>query len=175
MVAHHLKKGASSDSSGNLRPITLPDLFGSSYIVNGASDVWALWRTHDDGQHFQLRYLKDRSMLVERNFDFRLTGSEKSLRFDLHGGSLNDLEHRKTVREKLLSILRHSPHQWFSVERLGRELQEASKIKGGCTSDIAVRRKMSQLYVEAAFTGVDRRPINDGKPGRPKLEYAFIR
>ena len=118
-MTHHLKKGASRDHKGNLRPITLADLFGSSYIVNGASDIWALWRTDDDGQHFQLRYLKDRSMLVERNFDFQLTGSDESLRFNLHGGSLHELEHRKTVREKLLSILRHSPHQWFTVERLG--------------------------------------------------------
>ena len=174
LVTHHLKKGASRDNRGNLRPITLADLFGSSYIVNGASDVWALWRTDDDGQHFQLRYLKDRSMLVERNFDFQLTGSDESLRFNLHGGSLHELEHRKTVREKLLSILRHSPHQWFTVERLGVELKEASKFSASY-SDRAVRREMSQLYVEAAVTGVDRRRINDGKPGRPKFEYAFVR
>ncbi len=174
LVTHHLKKGASRDNKGNLRPITLADLFGSSYIVNGASDVWALWRTDDDGQHFQLRYLKDRSMLVERNFDFQLTGSDESLRFNLHGGSLHELEHRKTVREKLLSILRHSPHQWFTVERLGVELKEASKFSASY-SDRAVRREMSELYVEAAVTGVDRRRINDGKPGRPKFEYAFVR
>ena len=174
LVTHHLKKGASRDNKGNLRPITLADLFGSSYIVNGASDVWALWRTDDDGQHFQLRYLKDRSMLVERNFDFQLTGSDESLRFNLHGGSLHELEHRKTVREKLLSVLRHSPHQWFTVERLGVELKEASKFIASY-SDRAVRREMSQLYVEAAVTGVDRRRINDGKPGRPKFEYAFVR
>ena len=174
LVTHHLKKGASRDNRGNLRPITLADLFGSSYIVNGASDVWALWRTDDDGQHFQLRYLKDRSMLVERNFDFQLTGSDESLRFNLHGGSLHELEHRKTVREKLLSILRHSPHQWFTVERLGVELKEASKFSASY-SERAVRREMSQLYVEAAVTGVDRRRINDGKPGRPKFEYAFVR
>ena len=174
LVTHHLKKGASRDSRGNLRPITLADLFGSSYIVNGASDVWALWRTDDDGQHFQLRYLKDRSMLVERNFDFQLTGSDESLRFNLHGGSLHELEHRKTVREKLLSILRHSPHQWFTIERLGVELKEASKFSASY-SERAVRREMSQLYVEAAVTGVDRRRINDGKPGRPKFEYAFVR
>ena len=174
VVTHHLKKGASRDNRGNLRPITLPDLFGSSYIVNGASDIWALWRTDDDGQHFQLRYLKDRSMLVERNFDFQLTGSDESLRFNLNGGSVHELEHRKTVREKLLSILRHSPHQWFSVERLGVELKEASKFSA-TYSDRAVRREMSQLYVEAAITGVDRRRVNDGKPGRPKFEYAFVR
>ena len=174
LVTHHLKKGASRDNRGNLRPITLADLFGSSYIVNGASDVWALWRTDDDGQHFQLRYLKDRSMLVERNFDYQLTGSDESLRFNLHGGSLHELEHRKTVREKLLSILRHSPHQWFTIERLGVELKEASKFSASY-SERAVRREMSQLYVEAAVTGVDRRRINDGKPGRPKFEYAFVR
>ena len=34
--------------------------------------------------------------LVERNFNFLLTGSNESLRFDLHGGSLNELEHRRT-------------------------------------------------------------------------------
>ena len=39
LVTHHLKKGASRDNKGKLRPITLADLFGSSYIVNGASDV----------------------------------------------------------------------------------------------------------------------------------------
>ena len=174
MVTHHLKKGASRDNKGNLRPITLADLFGSSYIVNGASDVWALWRTDDEGQHFQLRYLKDRSMLVERNFDFQLTGSDESLRFNLHGGSLNELEHRKTVRAKLLSILRHSPHQWFRVEQLMVELQNASKF-ATTYSERAVRREMSQLFVDAAVTGVDRRVVNDGKPGRPKFEYAFLR
>ena len=174
LVTHHLKKGASRDNSGCPKPITLPDLFGSSYIVNGASDIWALWRTADDEHSFQLRYLKDRSMLVERNFDFQLTGSDESLRFDLTGGSLHELETRKTVKAKLLSILRHSPHQWFTLERLGVELKEASKFSASY-SDRAVRREMSQLYVEAAVTGVDRRRINDGKPGRPKFEYAFVR
>ena len=174
LVTHHLKKGASRDSSGNPKPITLPDLFGSAYIVNGASDVWALWRTADDEHSFQLRYLKDRSMLVERNFDFQLTGSDESLRFDLTGGSLHELETRKTVKAKLLSILRHSPHQWFTVERLGVELKEANKFSLSYSAR-AVRREMSELYAEAAVTGVARRRVNDGKPGRPKFEYAFVR
>ena len=30
-------------------------------------------------------------MLVERNFDFQLTGSDESLRFNLHGGSCMNL------------------------------------------------------------------------------------
>lgn len=174
LVTHHLKKGASRDNSGNPRPITLPDLFGSSYIVNGASDIWALWRTADDEHSFQLRYLKDRSMLVERNFDFQLTGSDESLRFDLTGGSLHELETRKTVKAKLLSILRHSPHQWFTVERLGVELKEANKFSLSYSAR-AVRRELTELYAEAAVTGVARRRVNDGKPGRPKFEYAFVR
>lgn len=174
LVTHHLKKGASRDNSGNPRPITLPDLFGSSYIVNGASDIWALWRTADDEHSFQLRYLKDRSMLVERNFDFQLTGSDESLRFDLTGGSLHELETRKTVKAKLLSILRHSPHQWFTVERLRVELKEANKFSLSYSAR-AVRRELTELYAEAAVTGVARRRVNDGKPGRPKFEYAFVR
>ncbi len=174
LVTHHLKKGASKDKSGCPRPITLPDLFGSSYIFNGASDIWALWRTADDEHSFQLRYLKDRSMLVERNFDFQLTGSDESLRFDLTGGSLHELETRKTVKAKLLSILRHSPHQWFTVERLGVELKEANKFSLSYSAR-AVRRELTELYAEAAVTGVARRRVNDGKPGRPKFEYAFVR
>ncbi|MDA9740100.1 helicase RepA family protein [Synechococcus sp. AH-736-M20] len=174
LVTHHLKKGASRDNSGNPRPITLPDLFGSSYIVNGASDIWALWRTADDEHSFQLRYLKDRSMLVERNFDFQLTGSDESLRFDLTGGSMHELETRKTVKAKLLSILRHSPHQWFTVERLGVELKEANKFSLSYSAR-AVRRELTELYAEAAVSGVARRRVNDGKPGRPKFEYAFVR
>ena len=113
-------------------------------------------------------------MLVERNFDFQLTGSDESLRFNLHGGSLHELEHRKTVREKLLSILRHSPHQWFTVERLGVELKEANKFSLSYSAR-AVRRELTELYAEAAVTGVARRRVNDGKPGRPKFEYAFVR
>ena len=174
LVTHHLKKGASRDNSGNPRPITLADLFGSSYIVNGASDIWALWRTADDEHHFQLRYLKDRSMLVERNFDFQLAGSDESLRLDLTGGSLHELETRQTAEAKLLSILRHSPHQWFTVERLGVELKEANKFSLSYSAR-AVRRELTELYAEAAVTGVARRRVNDGKPGRPKFEYAFVR
>ena len=34
---------------------------------------------------------------------------------------------------------------------------------------------MTELYAEAAVTGVARRRIIDGKPGRPKFEYAFVR
>ena len=34
---------------------------------------------------------------------------------------------------------------------------------------------MTELYAEAAVTGVARRRVNDGKPGRPKFEYAFVR
>ena len=174
MVTHHLKKGASKDGKGNSKPIVLGDLFGSSYIVNGASDVWGLWRTDDDGQYFRLRYLKDRSMLVERNFDFELSGSEESLRFDIHSACLDRLDEQKTIRLKVLGILRGQPGKWFTIESLTRELWGSTKF-GGMYSDRSIRRGLLGLYEDAPKTGVSRRKVNTGKRGRPLNEYAYVR
>ena len=53
-------------------------------------------------------------------------------------------------------------------------MKEANKFSLSYSAR-AVRRELTELYAEAAVTGVARRQVNDGKPGRPKFEYAFVR
>ena len=99
IIVMHLKKGSSVDKkSGKTRPVRLDDIYRSTFIKNGASDVWGMWRSHPSEESFKLRYLKDCSMMVTRNFTYDLTGSEDTLQFEIHSAQVDTFEEGKPVK-----------------------------------------------------------------------------
>lgn len=173
VVTHHLKKDRPKHKDGRPKPVTLSEFFGSSYIINGVSDAWGMWRTSHDTEapRFSLRYLKDRSMLAERGYTLQLEGSEESLRFFLseHGdGGVRAIEGRQNLHNQLLAALKAEAGEWMILDEL--------KNKVGATNDKrSISRELSELVSNSATTGVARKAIKTGGKGRPSYEYSYLR
>ena len=174
VVTHHLKKGSSVDKkSGKARPMRLDDLFGSTYIKNGASDIWGMWRSDTSGESFKLRYLKDRSMVVPRHFTYDLTGSEDTLRFEIHSGQVDSLEESKTVKQRVLQLLEQKAGSWLTIVQINDELNIASRFSS--FTPRAIRKACKELLADAASTGVERQALAANGKGRPSYVYRCVR
>jgi len=176
VITHHLKKeNRRSDGEGGERQPSLNDFFGSSYIVNGIRDAWAMWRRGkelDGSPMFGLKYLKDNSGLMERDFVLFLTGCEESHRLALHEGSggIEELQARGTIRSQLHQALKLNSPNWMTHQHLiGSITCMANR------NPRAVQRELSNLLEQAATTGIERRAIPTHKRGRPSYEYRFAR
>jgi energy-coupling factor transporter ATP-binding protein EcfA2 len=174
IVTHHLKKGSSVDKKTcKVRPVRLDDLFGSTYIKNGASDVWGMWRSDPLGESFKLRYLKDRSMVVPRHFTYNLTGSEDTLRFEIDSGQVNSLEESKTVKQRVLQLLEQKAGSWLSIAQINEELNTASRFSSFTAR--AIRKACKDLLTDAASTGVECQALAANGRGRRSNSYRYVR
>ena len=174
IVTHHLKKGSSVDKkSGKARPIRFDDIYGSTFIKNGASDVWGMWRSDPSGESFKLRYLKDRSMVVPRHFTYDLTGSEDTLRFEIHTAQVDTLEEGRTVKQRVLKLLEEKAGKWLSIARIHEELATASRFSSFTAR--AIRKACTELLDDAASTGVERQAVAPNGKGRPSYSYRCVR
>ena len=174
IVTHHLKKGSSVDKkSGKARPIRFDDIYGSTFIKNGASDVWGMWRSDPSGESFKLRYLKDRSMVVPRHFTYDLTGSEDTLRFEIHTAQVDTLEEDRTVKQRVLKLLEEKAGKWLSIARIHEELATASRFSSFTARSI--RKACTELLDDAASTGVERQAVAPNGKGRPSYSYRCVR
>ena len=174
IVTHHLKKGSSVDKkSGKARPVRFDDIYGSTFIKNGASDVWGMWRSDPSGESFKLRYLKDRSMVVPRHFTYDLTGSEDTLRFEIHTAQVDTLEEGRTVKQRVLKLLEEKAGKWLSIARIHEELATASRFSSFTAR--AIRKACTELLDDAASTGVERQAVAPNGKGRPSYSYRCVR
>lgn len=174
IVTHHLKKGSSVDKkSGKARPVRFDDIYGSTFIKNGASDVWGMWRIDPSGESFKLRYLKDRSMLKPRHFTYDLTGSEDTLRFEIHSAQVDTLEEDKTVKQRVLKLLEDKAGKWLSIAQIDQELNTASRFTSFTTR--AIRKACMDLVEDAASTGVERQSVAPNGKGRPSYSYRCVK
>ena len=174
IVTHHLKKGSGVDKkSGKVKPVRFDDIYGSTFIKNGASDVWGMWRSDPSGDSFKLRYLKDRSMLVPRHFTYDLTGSEDTLRFEIHSAQVDTLEEGKTVKQRVLKLLEEKAGTWLSIAQIRDELVIASKFSSFTAR--AIRKACTELLDDAASTGVERQAVAPNGKGRPSFSYRCVR
>ena len=105
LMTHHLRKQDKS-KNGVRERVTMGDLYGSAYIVNGCSDVWGI--TVGENDQFTLTILKDRSGVSQRGDNFTLTGSKEDLSFDLKemNGQEDTLETLGKTEKALLKKLR---------------------------------------------------------------------
>ncbi|MFZ9973425.1 MAG: AAA family ATPase [Vulcanococcus sp.] len=108
LLTHHLRKQDKS-RVGARREVSLGDLFGSSYIVNGASDVWAVVRDSESKEpKFVLTVLKPRTGITQGGDRFELLGSNEdlSLTITTHNGEADGTERLKGLRLKVVDCLR---------------------------------------------------------------------
>lgn len=108
LLTHHLRKQDKS-RVGARREVSLGDLFGSSYIVNGASDVWAVVRDAESKEpKFVLTVLKPRTGITQGGDRFELLGSNEdlSLTITTHNGEADGTERLKGLRLKVVECLR---------------------------------------------------------------------
>lgn len=175
VVTHHLGKGSDrhADDEGKERTPTHKDIFGSAYIFNGARDVWAMWRKGEDldgSPMYGLKYLKDNSGLMERDYCFWLNGDEESHRFRLTSGGIEDIRTRNTVRSKLLASLKLRAPEWMSRDELLQKTTFSTK-----PTTRTVNRELNELVTDAANTGIQRRKTETSRAGRPSYQYRYGR
>jgi len=107
VLTHHLRKQG-KDKGGQRKDVFLSDLFGSSYIVNGASDVWGVIRDPEaSSPTFLLKVLKPRTGITEAGDTYRLLGNREdlSLVLDAHNGDQEGMRKLKGVHQKVVTHL----------------------------------------------------------------------
>ena len=159
LMTHHLRKQDKS-KNGDRQKVTMGDLYGSAYIVNGCSDVWGITVGEDD--QFSLTILKDRSGVSQRGDTFSLTGSKEDLSFELSGMNADEqgIEKLKKTEQLLIKTLRkRGPEMALTIGELSAETG-----KGGST----VHRVMGELYT--GDWGIQRRR-RESTGGKAAWEY----
>lgn len=107
LLTHHLRKMDKS-KAGARKEVHLGDLFGSSYIVNGASDVWAVVRdTESKEPKFVLTVLKPRTGVTMAGDRFELSGSNEDLSLTItsHNGEADGTEKLRGLKAKVVECL----------------------------------------------------------------------
>jgi len=169
VLTHHLRKGDKS-KAGKRAEIHNQDLYGSSFIVNGTSDVWGIIRDPEaNSPTFLLKVLKPRSGITSGGDTFKLSGSLEDLSFELETvnniTSKDAIEGLRKSEQKVLTALR---------ERTGAEtgLSKHDLAANTGVSPSGVEKALTRLLAEAAM-GVKRAPDPNGggSAGRPGYVY----
>jgi hypothetical protein len=108
LLTHHLRKMDKS-KAGARKEVHLGDLFGSSYIVNGASDVWAVVRDSESKEpKFVLTVLKPRPGITMAGDRFELIGSNEDLSLTItsHNGEADGTEKLRGLKAKVVDCLK---------------------------------------------------------------------
>lgn len=174
VVAHHPRKTGGKKEDGPVKPPSLDSLYGSSFIGNGASDVWGTWDTKQSAGGdpvFGLKYLKDRSMLHRKGFTLQLRGDVESLRLTLMDDSQVTVSQVTNVREALIAELSSRAGEWISTDAL---VEVCQKLPNPPTAD-AVRRVLRELTERSATTGVERKQVAGKGKGRRGYAYRYAR
>ena len=147
----------------------LSQLYGSSYIVNSATDVWGLCTdggTLEDPV-FALEVLKSRSNITSKGDLFHFAGSQEDLSFGFESFNLSTKAEpfAATSKEKILQALHRS--------EIGALTQEELAASTGL-SVATVKRVLGDLYRQRATTHVDR--IKKEDPSiTTKRPYGYFR
>jgi predicted ArsR family transcriptional regulator len=164
VLTHHLRKQG-KEKAGERKDVFLGDLFGSSYIVNGASDVWGVIKDSESAEpKFKLKVLKPRSGITEAGDTFELLGSREDLSLTLaaHNG---DAEGVEKARGQALQVLQALSGR---TEETALDIQEIAGAING--HPVAVGRVLKAL-VGDKHPGLQRVPLKTGKRGRPQYRY----
>jgi hypothetical protein len=108
LLTHHLRKMDKSKSGGR-KEVHLGDLFGSSYIVNGASDVWAVVKDVESKEpKFVLTVLKPRTGITDAGDRFEMLGSREDLSLTItsHNGEQDGTEKLRGLKAKVVEALK---------------------------------------------------------------------
>jgi len=164
VLTHHLRKQG-KEKAGERKDVFLGDLFGSSYIVNGASDVWGVIKDTDSAEpKFKLKVLKPRSGITEAGDTFELLGCREDLSLTLsaHNGDEKGVE---KARGQSLLVLKALQGR---TEETALEISEISQLTGGHPTAVS---KVLKVLVGEKHPGLNRVPLKTGKAGRPSYRY----
>ena len=172
LVTHHLRKQGKDKAERT--DIHAGDLFGSSYIVNGSSDVWGVIR---DPQHkgvdpcFLLKILKPRTGISQGGDVYRLVGSRENLSFELE--SLNQdaglLKNLKESEQLVLKALRNRTKETaLTITELTGQVN-----KGDSATYRAVQSLWKSHQLKELGMTMHREEVKPtgGKGGRASLVY----
>ena len=165
VVTHHLKKDQSRQRPGQpptTRNVTKNDLYGSAYLVNGASSVWGMWKEQgtgfgpedeDDAPTIVLKVLKNRNGINETGEKFTFLGNKEDMSFEfvsMNGGT-HTLTELDKLQNQMLKILSTKLEPATAVS-----LDELRGLLAGSFSQGAIRKEAKTLVKNAATTGIAR-------------------
>ena len=179
VITHHLKKENSNGREGQprARVVTKNSLYGSAYLVNGASICHGLYKEarqeygaeNDDSSTLILKVLKDRSGITEDGDKFELRGNADDYSFELikHNESEQPIEELDTLKQKLHKVLgKYKSPETAITKELLHASEGISKY-----SNKAMVKELRALVDRREVTGVIRIPVK----GKGQKQYAYYR
>ena len=164
LLTHHLRKMDKS-KAGARKEVHLGDLFGSSYIVNGASDVWAVVRDSESKEpKFVLTVLKPRTGITMAGDRFELIGSNEDLSLTItsHNGEADGTEKLRGLKAKVVECLK------------GRSEETAldlTEISAAVNSHRGSVERVVKSLVSAEYPGLQR--SGQKRPGTKRPTYVY--
>lgn len=164
LLTHHLRKMDKS-KAGARKEVHLGDLFGSSYIVNGASDVWAVVRDSESKEpKFVLTVLKPRTGITMAGDRFELIGSNEDLSLTItsHNGEADGTEKLRGLKAKVVECLSGRS------EEAALDLNEISAAVNAHRGSV---ERVVKALVSAEHPGLQR--LGQKRPGLRKPTYVY--
>ena len=164
LLTHHLRKMDKS-KVGARKEVHLGDLFGSSYIVNGASDVWAVVRDSESKEpKFVLTVLKPRTGITMAGDRFELIGSNEDLSLTItsHNGEADGTEKLRGLKAKVVECLKGR------TEEVALDLNEISAAVNAHRGSV---ERVVKSLVSAEHPGLKR--VGQKRIGSKKPTYVY--
>jgi len=172
VLTHHTRKaqqptGKQETDGAKRKKVKTSDLYGSAYITNSATDVWAL--TMDGGTEdepvFALDILKARSNITQKGDVFHLQGNVDDLSFGFESFNFSPkAEHLDgSASERVLKALPTDESVALTVEELVGTTNLSART---------LKRVLKDLYEGRATTGVDR---TAKRVGSTKPHFVYFR
>lgn len=181
VITHHLKKesGQAREGQQRERVVTKNSLYGSAFLVNGASEVFGLYKqatpeygvAEEDANNptLILKVLKCRSGITEDGDKFELKGNLDDYSFDLikHNESEQPIAELDTLKQKLHKVLGKYRNPEVAITK---DLLHASE---GISqySNKAMVKELRALVDRREVTGVTRIRVK----GKGQKTYAYYR
>ena len=165
------KKGDEGDGPAFQRT-RISDLYGSSYIVNAASDVWGISIDGGDSDYpiFALEVLKPRSGVTQKDDIFLLEGNLNNLSFTFKAFNFREKaeELTGTARAKVMKVIQSRNKE--------TAVSEAQLLTLTNLNENTIKRVVRQIYGDSKRNGVARvqgpAPKGGGRP--PYLYYLAV-
>jgi hypothetical protein len=164
LMTHHLRKMDKS-RSGVRKDVHLGDLFGSSYIVNGASDVWAVVKDAESTEpKFLLKVLKPRTGITDAGDTFEMAGCREDLSLTIvsQNGESDGAERMRGVSQRVVKVLQGR------CRETALDLSDLSS-QAGCHRKYAER--VVRTLVAETHPGLMR--VSEKRPGQRKPTYVY--
>lgn len=187
VLTHHTRKTqtdrkkSGEEEDGKRRRAKKSDLYGSSYILNAASDVWTLTNDGGDSDHpvFALEVLKVRSGMTQTNDLIHFEGNLDNLSFQF--SSLNCMN-EKSSADVLSGTTERKALEQIKLRTTENPITEKELMVRCNTSESTARRVVRALYNQKKLHGIDRRKLSlseepsslidsAGKKGRKTFGY----